>query len=110
MPVNDLVDVYTGGNGIEVSAENVISAKIDAANANGLSATADGLKLALATSTTAGAMSAEDKAKLDGAVLATDAEVDAMLDGIFGASVPDTEAKPGEETGGGIPVNPSGGL
>lgn len=66
LPVNELVDAYTGGNGIEVSAANVISAKIDSANANGLGVTASGLKLDLATASTPGAMSAADKAKLDG--------------------------------------------
>ena len=66
LPVNELVDAYTGGNGIEVSASNVISAKIDADNANGLGVTANGFKLDLATTSTAGAMSASDKTKLDG--------------------------------------------
>ena len=66
LPVNELVDAYTGGNGIEVSAQNLISAKIDTANANGLAVTAAGFKLNLATASTAGAMSAADKAKLDG--------------------------------------------
>jgi hypothetical protein len=66
LPVNELVDAYTGGNGIEVSTANVISAKIDSVNANGLGVTAAGFKLDLATTSTAGAMSAADKAKLDG--------------------------------------------
>lgn len=66
LPVNELVDAYTGGNGIEVSAQNLISAKIDTANANGLGVTAAGFKLDVATASTAGAMSAADKAKLDG--------------------------------------------
>lgn len=66
LPVNELVDAYTGGNGIEVSAQNLISAKIDTANANGLAVTAAGFKLDVATASTAGAMSAADKAKLDG--------------------------------------------
>lgn len=66
LPVNELVDAYTGGNGIEVSAQNLISAKIDTANANGLGVTAAGFKLNVATASTAGAMSAADKAKLDG--------------------------------------------
>ena len=66
LPVNELVDAYTGGNGIEVSPQNVISAKIDSANANGLGVTEAGFKLDLATTSTAGAMSAADKAKLDG--------------------------------------------
>lgn len=61
--VNDLVDVYTGGNGIEVSAANVVSAKVVAKN--GLSVDAQGIKMAVATTSTAGAMSAADKAKLD---------------------------------------------
>ncbi len=81
LPVKDLVDVYTGGNGITFSSSSVVAAKIDAAN--GLSATADGLKLDLVTTTTAGTVSAADKAKLDGIGFATDAEVDAMLDEIF---------------------------
>lgn len=66
LPVNELVDAYTGGNGIEVSTQNLISAKIDTANANGLGVTAAGFKLDVATASTAGAMSAADKAKLDG--------------------------------------------
>ena len=66
LPVNELVDAYTGGNGIEVSTANVISAKIDSVNANGLGVTAAGFKLDLATTSNAGAMSAADKAKLDG--------------------------------------------
>lgn len=66
LPVNELVDAYTGGNGIEVSPQNVISAKIDSANANGLGVTEAGFKLDVATTSTAGAMSAADKAKLDG--------------------------------------------
>lgn len=66
LPVNELVDAYTGGNGIEVSAQNLISAKIDTANANGLGVTAAGFKLDVATASTAGAISAADKAKLDG--------------------------------------------
>lgn len=68
--MNELVDAYTGGNGIEVSTANVISAKIDSVNANGLGVTAAGFKLDLATTSTAGAMSAADKAKLDGTPLA----------------------------------------
>ena len=65
LPVNELVDVYTGGNGIEVSPQSVISAKVDTANANGLEVTAAGFKLNLASASTAGAMSAADKTKLD---------------------------------------------
>ena len=74
--VKDLVDVYTAGNGISVTVsdgKNVISLKVDDNNNNGLYVDEDGLKLALAASTTkdgsiyysSGAMSAEDKKKLD---------------------------------------------
>ena len=66
LPVNELVDAYTSGNGIDISASNVVSVKIDSANANGLEVGAAGLKLNAATASTPGAMSAADKAKLDG--------------------------------------------
>ena len=65
LPVNDLVDVYTSGNGVEVTAGNAINAVINQASANGLSVGAGGLGMALVTTTTAGAMSASDKAVLD---------------------------------------------
>lgn len=64
LPVKDLVDTYVAGNGISI-ADNAVSVKIDAANANGLAVDASGIKLNLATSTIAGAMSGADKAKLD---------------------------------------------
>ena len=66
IPVKDLVDVYTEGNGIDISNSNVVSVKIDTNNAHGLSVGADGVALATATASSAGAMSAEDKDKLDG--------------------------------------------
>lgn len=66
IPVNDLVDVYTAGNGIDVT-NNAISVVVNTSNANGLSVGASGLELAAATTSTAGAMSAADKAKLDAA-------------------------------------------
>ena len=83
--VQELVDAYAAGNGIEVGVDNTIAVKIDAANANGLSAGAGGLQMAVATETTAGAMSAEDKQKLGTALQAdelqeiTAAEVAAMF-------------------------------
>lgn len=70
--VQELVDVYTGGNGIEVGADNVIAVKVDAENANGLSVGANGVALSLATEQTAGAMSPEDKKKLNEALTADD--------------------------------------
>ena len=66
LPVNELVDAYTSGNGIDISASNVVSVKIDSANANGLEVGAAGLKLNAATASTPGALSAADKAKLEG--------------------------------------------
>lgn len=58
--------VYTAGNGVTISGSNAISLLLQAAQANGLTLTAEGLALALATTGTAGAMSAADKTKLDG--------------------------------------------
>ncbi len=96
VPVKDLVNVYTGGSGVEV-AYGAVNAAVDAANANGLGVTADGLQLATATTTAAGVMSAGDKSKLDGTFLATDAEVDTMLNNIFGKpALPDDMVGPGE--------------
>ncbi len=59
LPVNDLVDVYTAGNGLTES-NNEFSVQIDSTNANGLSVGANGVALAVATDSTAGAMSAAD--------------------------------------------------
>lgn len=58
--------VYTQGDGISISAGNAISLVLQAAQANGLTLTADGLALALASTAAAGAMSSADKTKLDG--------------------------------------------
>jgi hypothetical protein len=59
LPVNDLVDVYTAGNGLTES-NNEFSVAIDSTNANGLSVGANGVALAVATDSAAGAMSAAD--------------------------------------------------
>lgn len=90
LAVNELVDTYTNGEGIEISGENVVGIKIDTANANGLGKSTSGLKLDLAvansdggTGGSAGAMSAADKTKLDNITTATDAEVEAMLTEVF---------------------------
>lgn len=56
---------YTQGNGINISPENVISVVVDADNANGLAIDTGGVKLNLATASSAGAMSSTDKTKLD---------------------------------------------
>lgn len=60
--VQDLVDAYTAGNGISISAQNVVSAKVVAAN--GLSVDADGIKMGLASATANGAMSSAQFTKL----------------------------------------------
>lgn len=73
LPINDLSHVYTAGNGIDISSADAISIKIDSSNANGLATTSSGLKLTLATQSAAGAMSANDKKKLD--AIAEGAEV-----------------------------------
>jgi hypothetical protein len=71
LPVNDLVDAYTAGNGLTLS-NNVFSVNVDSANANGLSVTASGLAMATVTASTSGvggsngAMLATDKEKLNG--------------------------------------------
>lgn len=60
--VTDLVDVYTPGNGIEISNSNEVSAKV--VNANGLSVDANGIAMGLADGSNNGAMSAADFTKL----------------------------------------------
>ena len=60
--VSDLAHVYSQGNGIEISASDEISAKV--VNANGLSVDANGIAMALADGSNAGAMSAADFTKL----------------------------------------------
>ncbi len=64
IPMKGLVDTVAAGDGITVT-NNTVSIKLDAANANGLAVGADGLSMAVATDTSAGAMSAADKAALD---------------------------------------------
>lgn len=65
LAIKDFVKEYTAGDGIEISATNVIAIKLGT-NANGLKVGAAGLELDEATTTAAGAMSATDKTKLDG--------------------------------------------
>lgn len=66
LSVQDLVDVYKGSSSVNVSATNEISIKLDTDNTNGIEITENGIKLNLATDTTAGAMSAADHKKLAG--------------------------------------------
>lgn len=56
----------SGSNAISI-ASKVVSLIIDSTNANGLTITQNGLALSAATQSAAGAMSAEDKLKLDNA-------------------------------------------
>ena len=62
--VADLVDAYTPGNGITISATNVVSAKVVAAN--GLSVGASGIAMGLASADANGAMSSDQFTKLGG--------------------------------------------
>ncbi len=62
--VADLAHIYTEGNGIDISASDVISVVIDSSNANGLSVGANGVALAQATDSVTGAMTAADHTKL----------------------------------------------
>nr|DAT89087.1 MAG TPA: hypothetical protein [Caudoviricetes sp.] len=62
--VADLVDAYTPGNGITISATNEVSAKVVAAN--GLSVGASGIAMALASDVANGAMSSDQFTKLGG--------------------------------------------
>lgn len=133
--VKDLVDIYTGGDGIDVDSNNEISVVIDTPNAHGLGVGANGVKLDLvrgntytytqasgtyvagttyyttntgaaivdtsafevgvtdvsayfvrsvATAGTDGAMSIDDKEKLDAITEATAAEVESAIESLFG--------------------------
>lgn len=62
--VESLAVVYSAGDGITIDDSNKISVKVVASN--GLSVDTDGVKLAVATTTTGGAMSSADKTKLNG--------------------------------------------
>lgn len=62
LDVQSLVDAYKAGNGIEINDENVVSAKVVAAN--GLSVGTAGIAMALASATANGAMSKEQFTKL----------------------------------------------
>ena len=62
--VADLVDAYTAGNGITISATNEVSAKVVVAN--GLSVDASGIAMGLASGTASGAMSSDQFNKLAG--------------------------------------------
>lgn len=62
--VQDLVDVYTAGDGIEISGANSISVKVVAEN--GLSVDASGVKMGVASENTNGAMDSTMVVKLSG--------------------------------------------
>lgn len=78
--VNDLVDVYTGGNGIDITSGVVsvvatdgievgasgVGIKIDATNANGLAVTSAGLKIGVASASSTGALTSADWTTFNG--------------------------------------------
>ena len=76
LPVNELVDVYTAGNGINVSNANVISAVIDNTSESFLTVGANGLKLSGVQTAINAAQSAAEGA-ITTAIEALDADVDA---------------------------------
>ena len=65
LAIKDFVKEYTAGDGIVISATNIIAIKLGT-NANGLKVGTAGLELDEATTTASGAMSATDKTKLNG--------------------------------------------
>lgn len=67
---NKLGGVKAGGAGVSIAADGVISAKVKAGN--GLSVGEEGIILATATDTTAGAMTAEEHVKMANFVAMTD--------------------------------------
>lgn len=76
IPVQDLVDAYTAGNGINVSAGNVISAVVDGTSESFLTVGASGLKLSgVQTAINTGRDAAKTYA--DGLVQALDVDKDA---------------------------------
>lgn len=75
IPVADLTDVYTGGNGIAVSSANVISAVVDPASEDFLTVGADGLKVS-------GVQTAINNAKAEVLGASTDA---ASANTVYGA-------------------------
>lgn len=72
--VNELVDVYTSGNGIKITPENQISVKV--VNENGLYIDGSGIRISLASGSSAGAMSAAHFTKLEG--IAANAQVNVI--------------------------------
>lgn len=76
LPVNDLVDVYTAGNGIAISSANVVSAVVDNTSESFLTVGASGLKLS-GVQTAINAAEANAKAYADTKVAALDADLDA---------------------------------
>lgn len=75
------------GNGVAIAADGVLSAKVATGAANGLSVTTEGIALALATKTTAGAMSAAQVTKLEN--LVEGAQVNVVEGALLGETVAD---------------------
>lgn len=103
--LKDFVDVYVAGNGIDVTNKTISAiAKtnsgiavtqdgiaLDITESNGLGLTNGSLTLTLADSTMAGAMSSEDKSKLDGLEemnALTSEEITSVINEVFPVSNP----------------------
>lgn len=62
--IQDLVDTYTAGQGIDISDSNVVSVKL--VKGNGLNLGSTGISMSAASATEDGAMSSDDYTKLSG--------------------------------------------
>lgn len=63
--VNDLIDAYTAGDGVDITS-NEISVVVDSSNANGLSVSSSGLAMDTASSSTTGALTSTDWSTFNG--------------------------------------------
>ena len=86
--LEDIGKIYVNGNGIDIDQNDVISIEVNQNSANGLEVDSNGLKLNLAVAPdeendiegSAGAMSVEDKEKVDSITVATEAQIRALFD------------------------------
>ncbi len=96
IPCKSLVDIYTEGNGIDIT-NNVVSAVVDSTNANGLSVGANGLALATVVASTSGeggsngAMTASQAEKLAGISTGATKVTDGATNGYINIDGTETE-------------------
>lgn len=108
LPVQDLVDIYTGGNGVNVSNSNEISVVVDSSNANGLSVGANGVALATVVASTSGvggsngAMTAAQAEKLAGLDNYTEGDGIDINNRVIGVEIDSTNANGLDVTSAGL--------